>query len=161
MGCLTWGFGKILTSTSTSKLFIWHISIDTRWTHTKIQVCQCYNGIALQCMKWPVTHSPNSTWFWLELVGNCGERLKIIMECTNIQFCERLGNGWQFHLLHWMWCWDSFKQTFQGRTVVAADLLTWGIFWHLIVWPHKFLHIPWCQQYWILSIYQWISARKT
>ena len=24
-----------------------------------------------KCMKWPVAHSPNSTWFWLELVGNC------------------------------------------------------------------------------------------
>ena len=52
-----------------------------------------------QCRKWPVAHSPNSTWFWLELVGNCCERLKIIMECTNIQFCERLGHGWQFHPL--------------------------------------------------------------
>ena len=30
---------------------------------------------------------------------NCCERLKIIMECTNIQFCERLGHGWQFHPL--------------------------------------------------------------
>ena len=53
----------------------------------------------LQCMKWPVAHSPNSTWFWLELVGNCCERLKIIMECTNIQFCEQLRHGWQFHPL--------------------------------------------------------------
>ena len=52
-----------------------------------------------QCMKWPVAHSPNSTWIWLELVGNCCERLEIIMECTNIQFCERLGHGWQFHPL--------------------------------------------------------------
>ena len=34
------------------------------------------------------------------LVGNCCERLKIIMECTNIQFCEWLGHGWQFHPLH-------------------------------------------------------------
>ena len=50
-------------------------------------------------MKWPVAHSLNSTWFWLELVGNCRERLKITMECTNIQFCERLGHGWQFHTL--------------------------------------------------------------
>ena len=50
-------------------------------------------------MKWPVAHSPNLTWFWLELVGKCCERLKIIMECTNIQFCERLGHGWQFHPL--------------------------------------------------------------
>ena len=50
-------------------------------------------------MKWPVAHSPNSTWFWLELVGNCCERLKIIMKCTKIQFCERLGYGWQFHPL--------------------------------------------------------------
>ena len=52
-----------------------------------------------QCMKWPVAHSLNSTGFWLELVGNCCERLKITMECTNIQFCERLGHGWQFHPL--------------------------------------------------------------
>ena len=43
--------------------------------------------------------SPTPTWFWLELVGNCCERLKIIMECTNIQFCEWLGHGWQFHPL--------------------------------------------------------------
>ena len=56
-------------------------------------------SIMMQCMKWPVAHSPNSTWFWLELVGNCCERLKIIMKYTNIQFCERLGHGWQFHLL--------------------------------------------------------------
>ena len=55
--------------------------------------------MSTQCMKWPVAHSPNSTWVWLELVGNCCERLKIIMECTNIQFCERLGHGWQFHPL--------------------------------------------------------------
>ena len=55
-----------------------------------------------QCMKWPVAHSPNSTWFWLELVWNCCERLKIIMKYTNIQFCERLGQGWQFHPL-----WES------------------------------------------------------
>ena len=53
-----------------------------------------------QCMKWPVAHSPNSAWFWLELIGNCGERLKIIMKYTNIQFCERLGHGWQFHPLY-------------------------------------------------------------
>ena len=45
-----------------------------------------------QCMKWSVTRSPNSTWFWLELVGNCCERLKMIMKYTNIQFCERLGS---------------------------------------------------------------------
>ena len=25
--------------------------------------------------------------------------IEIIMECTNIQFCERLGHGWQFHPL--------------------------------------------------------------
>ena len=54
---------------------------------------------ALQCMKQPVAHSPNSTWFWLELVGNSCERLKIIMKYTNIQFCERLGHVWQFHPL--------------------------------------------------------------
>ena len=53
-----------------------------------------------QCMKWPVAHSPNSTWFWLELVGNCRERLEIIMGCTNIQFCEWLDHGWQFHPLY-------------------------------------------------------------
>ena len=53
-----------------------------------------------QCMKWPVAHSPNLTWFGLELVGNCCERLKIIMKFTNVQFCERLGHGWQFHPLH-------------------------------------------------------------
>ena len=55
--------------------------------------------LSKQCMKWPVAHSPNSTWFWLELVGNCCERLKIIMKYTNIQFCERLGHGWQFRPL--------------------------------------------------------------
>ena len=27
------------------------------------------------------------------------ERLTIIMKYTNIQFCERLGHGWQFHPL--------------------------------------------------------------
>ena len=59
-----------------------------------------YMGMHKQCMKWPVTHSPNSTWFCLELFGNCCERLKIIMKYTNIQFCERLGHGWQFHPLH-------------------------------------------------------------
>ena len=57
-----------------------------------------------QCMKWPLAHSPNSTWFWLELVGNCCEWLKIIMKYTNIQFCERLGHGWQFHALKWSFC---------------------------------------------------------
>ena len=66
--------------------------------HVLIKSC-LDSTLVIQCMKWPVAHSPNSTWFWLELVGNCCERLKIIMECTNIQFCERLGHGWQFHPL--------------------------------------------------------------
>ena len=64
--------------------------------------CKKNLTISWQCMKWPVAHSLNSTWFWLELVGNCRERLKITMECTNIQFCERLGHGWQFHTLSWV-----------------------------------------------------------
>ena len=78
------------------------INVALQWRHNE------HDGISnhkshdclLQCMKWPVTHSPNSTWFWLELVGNCCERLKIIMKYTNIQFCERLGHGWQFHPLY-------------------------------------------------------------
>ena len=69
----------------------------------EIALAKCLiNGkltLVKQCMKWPVAHSPNSTWFWFELVGNCCERLRIIMEYTNIQFCEQLGHGWQFHPL--------------------------------------------------------------
>ena len=69
-----------------------HHRFSQKW---QLRVCKW------KCMKWPVAHLPNSTWFWLELVGNCCERLKIIMKCTNIQFCERLGHGWQFHPLKW------------------------------------------------------------
>ena len=81
-------------------------SANGRWPHLWNISSHRLWDISVQCMKWPVAHSPNSTWFWLELVGNCCERLKIIMECTNIQFCERLGHGWQFHPLsvhenHW------------------------------------------------------------
>ena len=71
----------------------------------------------LQCMKWPVAHSPNSNWFWLELVGNCCERLKTIMKCTNIQFCEQLGHGWQFHplmLKNMNEFWESIKDILMG-----------------------------------------------
>ena len=71
--------------------------------------------VLIQCMKWPVAHSPNSTWFWLELVGNCCERLNIIMECTNIQFCERLGHGWQFHPLFDILCSRNLQAKFQSR----------------------------------------------
>ena len=71
----------------------------------------------IQCMKWPVAHSPNSTWFWLELVGNCCERLKIMMKNTNIQFCERLGHGWQFHTL-WHW-WEV-------NIGLGNSLVPWG-----------------------------------
>ena len=69
-------------------------------------------------MKWPVAHSLNSTWFWLELVGNCRERLKITMECTNIQFCERLGHGWQFHTLY------ADALVMQGARSAAAMVLS-------------------------------------
>ena len=77
----------------------------------------------LQCMKWPVAHSPNSTWFWLELVGNCCERLKIIMKYTNIQFCERLGHGWQFHPLLLIHSQTS-RTPFSG-SIFRLDIKTW------------------------------------
>ena len=38
-------------------------------------------GCLAQCMIWPVAHSPNSTWFQVELLGNCCEPLKILMKC--------------------------------------------------------------------------------
>ena len=75
--------------------------LSDQWKHIPDTVMTMFAvHMHAQCMKWPVTHSPNSTWFWLELVGNCCERLKIIMKYTNIQFCERLGHGWLFHPLH-------------------------------------------------------------
>ena len=52
-----------------------------------------------QCMKRPVAHSLNSTWFWIELPENCCEPLKFIMKYISIQFCERPGHGWPFHAL--------------------------------------------------------------
>ena len=64
-----------------------------------LQACHFLCVWVKHCSAWN-GQSPNSTWFWLELVGNCCEQLKIIMKCTNIQFCERLGHGWQFHPLH-------------------------------------------------------------
>ena len=52
-----------------------------------------------QCMKRPVDHSLNSTWFWIELPENCCEPLKFIMKYISIQFCERHGHGRPFHAL--------------------------------------------------------------
>ena len=81
-----------------------------------------------QCMKWPVAHSPNSTWFWLELVGNCCERLKIIMECTNIQLCERLGHGWQFHPLYMGLNTSIWDQTlYQCASIWPSTIRCWAI----------------------------------
>ena len=54
----------------------------------------------VQCMKRPVAHSLNSTWFWIELPENCCEPLKFIMKYISIQFCERPGHGRPFHALH-------------------------------------------------------------
>ena len=59
----------------------------------------CYQLIAKQCMKRPVAHSLNSTWFWIELPENCCEPLKFIMKYISIQFCERPGHGRPFHAL--------------------------------------------------------------
>ena len=53
----------------------------------------------IQCMKRPVAHSLNSTWFWIELPENCCEPLKFIMKYISIQFCERPGHGRPFHAL--------------------------------------------------------------
>ena len=50
-------------------------------------------------MKWPVAHWPNSTWFWLELVGNCCERLKIIMNVQTSNFVSDLVVAGSF--IHW------------------------------------------------------------
>ena len=86
------------------------------------------SSASLQCMKWPVAHSLNSTWFWLELVGNCRERLKITMECTNIQFCERLGHGWQFHTLHWPLCGNS-PGTGEFPAQMASNAENVSIWW--------------------------------
>ena len=52
-----------------------------------------------QCMKRPVAHSLNSTWFWIELPENCCEPLKFIMKYISIQFGERPGHGRPFHAL--------------------------------------------------------------
>ena len=52
-----------------------------------------------QCMKRPVAHSLNSTWFWIELPENCCAPLKFIMKYISIQFCERPGHGRPFHAL--------------------------------------------------------------
>ena len=51
-------------------------------------------------------------------VGNCCERLKIIMKYTNIQFCERLGHGWQFHPLTQTHTWFD-----QGQPTIQLILL--------------------------------------
>ena len=60
----------------------------------------CYRYHSLkQCMKRPVAHSLNSTWFWIELPENYCEPLKFIMKYISIQFCERPGHGRQFHAL--------------------------------------------------------------
>ena len=37
--------------------------------------------IVVQCMKPPVAHLLNSTWFWVELLGNGCELLEITMKC--------------------------------------------------------------------------------
>ena len=58
----------------------------------------------IQCMKRPVAHSLNSTWFWIELPENCCEPLKFIMKYISIQFCERPGHGRPFHALVHMRC---------------------------------------------------------
>ena len=63
-------------------------------SHSKECIWNC------QCMKRPVAHSLNSTWFWIELPENCCEPLKFIMKYISIQFCERPGHGRPFHALN-------------------------------------------------------------
>ena len=92
-----------------------------------------------QCMKWPVAHSPNSTWFWLELVGNCCERLKIIMKYTNIQFCERLGHGWQFHPLLPVTSWAT--GTMFAFTTICMSALSHYAHQHWLIMGFDFHHI--------------------
>ena len=65
-----------------------------------------------QCMKRPVAHSLNSTWFWIELPENCCEPLKLIMKYISIQFCERPCHGRPFHVL-------QSKQSGRSPKVVA------------------------------------------
>ena len=65
------------------------------WQSTRQHDCNY-----IQCMKRPVAHSLNSTWFWIELPENCCEPLKFIMKYISIQFCERPGQGRPFHALY-------------------------------------------------------------
>ena len=100
-----------------------------------------------QCMKWPVAHSPNSTWFWLELVGNCCEQLKIIVKYTNIQFYERRGHGLQFHPLHQSLGDSPHKGPGMQKGFQCHNIITYtdGVLTrppgHLqlqeVIWPHS------------------------
>ena len=73
--------------------------------------CGTYHILCIisQCMKWPVAHLPNSTWFWLELVGNCCERLKIIMKYTNTNFVSDLVMAGSF--IHW------YRVSYRGLSI--------------------------------------------
>ena len=74
---------------SSTRLWVW----TEQWlNYYKIIISQ-------QCMKRPVAHLLNSTWFWIELPENCCEPLKCIMKYISIQFCERPGHGRPFHAL--------------------------------------------------------------
>ena len=54
-----------------------------------------------QCMKPPVAHLLNSTWFWVELLGNGCDLWATwnYNEMLKQPICERIGHGWRFHAL--------------------------------------------------------------
>ena len=79
----------------------WSLWID-KWFQPKFHNgCDYLSMPVWQCMKRPVAHLLNSTWFWIELPENCCEPLKFIMKYISIQFCERPGHGRPFHALVW------------------------------------------------------------
>ena len=80
----------------TSRAPPWHVPVNQHHRPDTSSVVCHYDT---QCMKRPVAHSLNSTWFWIELPENCCEPLKVIMKYVSIQFCERPGRGRPFHAL--------------------------------------------------------------
>ena len=101
---VTYTLGPIWNRTAEKLIALTHWGWVTHICISNLTIIGSDNGLSLgrrqaQCMKRPVAHSLNSTWFWIELPENCCEPLKFIMKYISIQFCERPGHGRPFHAL--------------------------------------------------------------
>ena len=103
----------------------------SRFSYKKMHLqssTKCQPHCSGQCMKWPVAYSPNSTWFWLELVGNCCEWLKIIMKYINIQFVSDLVMAGSFIHCQAPLYWLQFCSSYYTWNKLQEFLI------HFLIW---------------------------